>query len=154
MKNFTKTPEYMFKKLISMLNLYSFWFIIKQKSILSNSSHIEGRSGLSDTICKGGHIRTIPAKFGLNWLSSFIICLICIIGIYWLQKKSVHCLNMNNFMDEFCLVWVYCFCIFVNKNRWELLSKCEGINYTHSKKLLWNIYIIIRIRNIMLSNLF
>jgi hypothetical protein len=130
------TPEYMFKVLISMLNLYSFWFIIKQQSILSNSSHLEGRSGLSDTICKGGHIRTIPAIFCLNWLSSFIICLVCIIGIYRLQKKSVHCLNMNNFMDEFGQVWVYCFCIFVNKNRWELLSKCEGINYTHNKKLL------------------
>jgi hypothetical protein len=36
-------------------------------SIFSNSSHLEWRVGLSDIIVKG----TLPAKFGLIWLSGF-----------------------------------------------------------------------------------
>ena len=36
-------------------------------SIFSNSSHFEWRVGLSDTLLKGDHPRTIPAKFGLIW---------------------------------------------------------------------------------------
>ena len=57
--------------------LSSFRFIIKQQwtieeiSIFSNSSHLEWRAGLSDTILKGTHPRTIPAKFGLIWFSCF-----------------------------------------------------------------------------------
>jgi hypothetical protein len=53
--------------------LSSVWFIIKQQwtieeiSIFSNSSHLEWRAGLSDTILKG----TIPARFGLIWFSGF-----------------------------------------------------------------------------------
>jgi hypothetical protein len=53
--------------------LSSFWFILKQQrtieeiSIFSNSSHLEWRAGLSDTILKG----TIPARFGLIWFSGF-----------------------------------------------------------------------------------
>jgi hypothetical protein len=35
----------------------------------SNSSHLEWRAGLSDTILKGTHPRTIPARFGLIWFS-------------------------------------------------------------------------------------
>ena len=52
-------------------NLSSFRFIIKQQwtteeiSIFSNSSHLERREGLSDTILKGTHPRTIPPRFGL-----------------------------------------------------------------------------------------
>ena len=55
----------------------SFWFIIKQqwttkkKYIFSNSSHLEWRAGLSDTILKWDYPRTIPAKFGLIWFSGF-----------------------------------------------------------------------------------
>ena len=55
----------------------SFWFIIKQQltieemSIFSNSSHLEWRAGLSDTILKGTHLGTIPARFGLIWFSGF-----------------------------------------------------------------------------------
>jgi hypothetical protein len=37
----------------------------------NNRSHLEWRLGLSDTTLKGGHIRTITAKFGLIWFSSF-----------------------------------------------------------------------------------
>ena len=58
-------------------NLSSFRFIIKQQwtieeiSIFSNSSHLEWRVGLSDTILKGTHPRTIPARFGLIWFRGF-----------------------------------------------------------------------------------
>jgi hypothetical protein len=57
--------------------LSSFWFILKQQwtneeiSIFRNSSHLEWRTGLSDTIVKGTHPRTIPARFGLIWFSGF-----------------------------------------------------------------------------------
>ena len=55
----------------------SFWIVIKRKlttkeiSICSNSSHFEWRAGLSDTILKGGHPRTIPVKFALIWFCGF-----------------------------------------------------------------------------------
>ena len=58
-------------------NLSSFRSIIKQQwtieemSIFSNSSHLEWRAGLSDTIFKGTHPRTIPARFGLIWFRGF-----------------------------------------------------------------------------------
>jgi hypothetical protein len=57
--------------------LSSFWFILKQQwtieeiSIFSNSSHLEWRAGLSDTILKGTHPGIIPARFGLIWFSGF-----------------------------------------------------------------------------------
>jgi hypothetical protein len=50
-----------------------YFFILKQQlttkeiSIFSNGSHLEWRTGLSDTILKG----TIPARFGLIWFSGF-----------------------------------------------------------------------------------
>jgi hypothetical protein len=55
--------------------LSSFRFIIKQQwtieeiSIFSNNSHLE--LYLSDTILKGTHTRTIPARFGLIWFRGF-----------------------------------------------------------------------------------
>jgi hypothetical protein len=78
-----KNPEYMLNYSLPCscsYNLSSFWFVIKQKlttkemSIFSNSSHFEWRAGLSDTILKGDHPRTIPAKFGLIWFSGFREC--------------------------------------------------------------------------------
>ena len=39
--------------------------------LFSNSSHLEWRAGLSDTILKGTHPGTIPARFGLIWFSGF-----------------------------------------------------------------------------------
>ena len=84
-------------------NLGTFWLKIEQFwpfeeiSIFSNSGHIEWRAGLSDTILKGTHPGTIPARFGLIWFSGFrgedlnVIfnqnMLICIIGIYRLKEK-------------------------------------------------------------------
>jgi hypothetical protein len=58
-------------------NLGTFWFKIEQLwpfqeiSIFSNSGHLQWRTGLSDTILKGTHLGTIPARFGLIWLSGF-----------------------------------------------------------------------------------
>ena len=58
-------------------NLGTFWLKIEQFwpfeeiSIFSNSGHLEWRAGLSDTILKGTHTGTIPARFGLIWFSSF-----------------------------------------------------------------------------------
>ena len=52
-------------------NLGTFWLKIEQFwpfeeiSIFSNSGHLEWRAGLSDTISKGTHPRTILARFGL-----------------------------------------------------------------------------------------
>jgi hypothetical protein len=43
----------------------------KEIYTFSNSSHFEWRVGLSDTLLKGDHPRTIPAKFALNWFSGF-----------------------------------------------------------------------------------
>jgi hypothetical protein len=40
-------------------------------SIFSNSSHLEWRVELSDTILKGTHPGTIPARLGLIWFSGF-----------------------------------------------------------------------------------
>ena len=63
-----KNPEYMLN-----YSLSSFWLILKQQwtieeiSIFSNSSHLEKRAGMSDTILKGTH----PARFRLIWLSGF-----------------------------------------------------------------------------------
>jgi hypothetical protein len=44
---------------------------IEEMSIFSNSSQLEWRAGLSDTILKGDHPRIIPAKFALIWFSGF-----------------------------------------------------------------------------------
>ena len=76
-----KNPEYMLLNYSfpcsCSKNLSSFRFIIKQQStieeisIFSNSSHLEWRAGLSDTILKGTHPRTIPARFGLVWFRGF-----------------------------------------------------------------------------------
>ena len=44
---------------------------IEEMSIFSNSSHLEWGTGLSDTNLKETHPGTIPAMFGLIWLSGF-----------------------------------------------------------------------------------
>jgi hypothetical protein len=46
---------------------------IEEISIFSNSSHLECRADLLDTILKGTHPRTIPARFGLIWFGGFCI---------------------------------------------------------------------------------
>jgi hypothetical protein len=52
--------------------LGTFWLKIEQFwpfeeiFIFSNSGHLEWRAGLSDTILKGNHPGTIPARLGLT----------------------------------------------------------------------------------------
>ena len=41
------------------------------RHIFSDSSHLEWRVELSDTILKWDYPTTIPARFGLIWLSGF-----------------------------------------------------------------------------------
>jgi hypothetical protein len=75
-----KNTEYMLNYSLPRscsLNLSSFWLVLKQQwtieeiSIFSNSSHLEWRAGLSDTILKGIHPGTIPARFALIWFSGW-----------------------------------------------------------------------------------
>ena len=70
---FIKIPVIYVKRLIIMLIQFkfgTFWLKIEQFwpfeeiSIFSNSGHLEWRAGLSDTILKGTHPGTIPARFG------------------------------------------------------------------------------------------
>jgi methionine salvage enolase-phosphatase E1 len=44
---------------------------IEEISIFSNSSHLEWKADLLDTILKETHTRTIPAMFGLIWFTGF-----------------------------------------------------------------------------------
>jgi hypothetical protein len=83
-------------------NLGTFWLKIEQFwpfeeiSIFSKGGHLGYRTALTDTILKGTHPGTIPARFGLIWFSGFRgedlnvifikICLICIIGINRLKE--------------------------------------------------------------------
>jgi hypothetical protein len=46
---------------------YGFFCEIFLSADIYNSSHLEWRAGLSDTILKGTH----PARFGLIWFSGF-----------------------------------------------------------------------------------
>ena len=52
------------------LKIEQFW-PFEEISIFSNSSHLEWRAGLSDTLLKGAHPGTIPARFGLIWFRGF-----------------------------------------------------------------------------------
>jgi hypothetical protein len=63
---------------------------IEEISIFSNSSHLEWRVGLSDTIVKGTIPRTIPARFGLIW-SSVIFSLPLINLVQRFQRKRFKC---------------------------------------------------------------
>jgi hypothetical protein len=57
--------------------LGTFWLKIEQSwpfqeiSIFSNGGHLGYRTVLTDTILKGTHPGTIPARLGLIWFSSF-----------------------------------------------------------------------------------
>jgi hypothetical protein len=45
--------------------------MFEEISNFSNSSHLEWRAELSDTILKWDYPRTFPAKFALIWFSGF-----------------------------------------------------------------------------------
>jgi hypothetical protein len=52
------------------LKLEQFW-PFEEISIFSNGGHLGYRTALTDTILKGTHPRTIPARFHLIWFSGF-----------------------------------------------------------------------------------
>jgi hypothetical protein len=52
------------RKLLSQSQPNFAEMILGLLSIFSNSGHLEWRAGLSDTILKGTHPGTIPARFG------------------------------------------------------------------------------------------
>ena len=58
-------------------NLGTFWLKIEQFwpfeeiSIFSNGGHLGYRTALTDTILRGTHLGTIPARLGLIWFSGF-----------------------------------------------------------------------------------
>ena len=58
-------------------NLGTFWLKIEQFwpfeeiSIFSNGDHLGYRTALTDTILKGTHSGTIPARFGFIWFNVF-----------------------------------------------------------------------------------
>ena len=58
-------------------NLGTFWLKIEQFwpfeeiSIFSNGGHLGYRTALTDTLFKGTHPGTIPARFRLIWFSGF-----------------------------------------------------------------------------------
>ena len=58
---------------IAHLTIEWYWSKFQREIIitLKNSSHLEGRVGLSDTILKGAHPGTIYSKFGSIWPSCF-----------------------------------------------------------------------------------
>jgi hypothetical protein len=89
-----------FSALYAEINIVSSSFnSIEEISIFSNSSHLERRAGLLDTILKGTHPWTIPARFSVIWFSGFRgedfflisspLFLICIMGQNR-QKFKVH----------------------------------------------------------------
>jgi hypothetical protein len=52
------------------LKIKQFW-PFEEIYIFSNGGHLGWREGLLDTILKGTHQGTIPARFGLIWFSGF-----------------------------------------------------------------------------------
>jgi hypothetical protein len=59
------------KLLAEMILGWSSSKTFEEISIFSNGGHLGWRAGLSDTILKGTHPGTIPARFGLIWFSGF-----------------------------------------------------------------------------------
>jgi hypothetical protein len=52
------------------LKIEQFW-PFEEISIFSNGGHLGYKTTLTDTILKGTHTGTIPARFGLIWFSGF-----------------------------------------------------------------------------------
>jgi hypothetical protein len=75
--------------------------LIKQKwtieeiSIFSNNSHLEWRAGCQDTILKGIHPRTIPARLDFIWFSGF-------------RRKDLNVIWFNGFRGKDLNVTIKC----------------------------------------------
>ena len=100
--------------------LSSFWLKLKQQwtieeiSIFSNSSHLEWRVELSDTILKWDYPRTIPARFGLIWFSGFrgkelnVIFYQNMLNLHNLHKSAERQISQKN--PEYILNYLLCSC--------------------------------------------
>jgi hypothetical protein len=65
-------------------------------NIFSNSSHLEWRAGLSDTIFKGTNTGTIPARFGLIWFSGYNTSYLMVLKTY-LSNYFKICVNRTQY---------------------------------------------------------
>jgi hypothetical protein len=71
---------------------------IEEMSIFSNSSQLEWRAGLSDTILKGDHPRIIPAKFALIWFSGFRGE---DLNVIFYQNMPIYIIGINRLKEKF-----------------------------------------------------
>ena len=55
---------------VKFYGIEQFW-PFEEISIFSNGGHLGYRTALTDTILRGTHPWTIPARFGLIWFSGF-----------------------------------------------------------------------------------
>jgi hypothetical protein len=89
----------------------SFWFILKQQwtieeiSIFSNSSHLEWRAGLLDTMLNGTHPTTMPARLSVIWLSGF-------------RFNVIFYQNMPNLHNRYKSAERHC-CFSINQNEFK-----------------------------------
>jgi hypothetical protein len=86
---------------------------IEEISIFSNSSHLEWRAELLDTILKWGYPRTIPAKSGLIWFSGFreelnVICYQNMPNLHNRYKSAERKISQKN--PEYMLNYLPCSC--------------------------------------------
>jgi hypothetical protein len=78
----------------------------KEISIFSNSSHLEWKEELLDTILKWDYPRTIPAKFGLIWFSGFrgknlnVIFYQNMSNLYNRYKSAERKISQKNFTEK------------------------------------------------------
>jgi hypothetical protein len=67
------TKQLKFELILTYTNVLKQQWTIEEISIFSNSSHLEWRTGLSDTSFKGHHPRTTTAKFGLICINILLL---------------------------------------------------------------------------------
>ena len=132
----------------------SFWFVIKQKLttkeiyIFSNSSHLEWRVELSDTILKGGHPRTIPVKFVLIWFSGFrgkdlnVIFYQNMSNLYNQYKSSERKISQNK-MEYMLNYSLLCSCSYNLTSFWFIINQQWTIEeikiFSNSSHLEWRV---------------
>jgi hypothetical protein len=117
-------------------NLCSFWLILKQQwtieeiFIFSNSSHLEWRAELSDTILKGAHPGTIPIRFGLIWFSGFwgedlnVIFYQNMPNLHNRLKEKFHRKNLEYMLNYSCYIaavkiWAHLTCTKAAMDNWR-----------------------------------
>jgi hypothetical protein len=151
--------------------LSSFWFVIKQKfttkeiSIFSNSSHFEWMAQLSDTILKGTHPRTIPARFGVIWFSGFrgkdlnVIFYQNMSNLHNRYKSAERKISQKN-MEYMLNYSLPCSCSWNLSSFWSIIKQqwiIEEICLTIVRVFLWNFSFsrfipIMQIRHILIKD--